>query len=131
MGDKNFRSTLLSICDWKGKTVFEAGVGTGRVTAIYADSAGRIIAADRSAHMIKAAKENLAQYSNKIEFAVKDNFSLSELAVKADIFIEGWACGHAVCDKPDTVEQIVETLGTGNEDPTDPSETLERFYKLL
>lgn len=149
--DKVFRNTLLSICDWKGKTVFEAGVGTGRVTAIYAGATNKIIAVDRSSHMISVAKKNLAQYLDKIEFAVKDNLSLSEFSVKADIFIEGWAFGHTVCDKPDSVERItemlvkqatdlikpcgkiifVETLGTGNEEPKVSRKPLERFYKLL
>ena len=149
--DKNFKNALLSICDWTDKTVFEAGIGTGRITAIYAGLAKKVIATDRSIHMIDAAKKNLDQYLSKIEFVVKDNFSLKELAVKADIFVEGWAFGHAVCDMPDKVEEIsevfikqasylvkpegkiilIETLGTGNEEPKPPAVPLEKFYTLL
>lgn len=149
--DRNFKNTLLSICDWTDKTIVEAGVGTGRVTAIYAGFAKRIIAVDRSANMIGAAKRNLVQYLDKIEFAVKDNLSLKELNIKADIFIEGWAFGHAICDTPDSVEEttevlvrqalslvkpdgkimFMETLGTGREEPKAPVVPLEKFYNLL
>jgi ubiquinone/menaquinone biosynthesis C-methylase UbiE len=149
--DKNLKNALLSICDWENKSIFEAGIGTGRVTAIYANLVKRIIAADRSIHMITAAKENLDQYLDKIEFVVKDNLSLKEIAIKADIFIEGWAFGHSVCDIPDSVEKIadvlvkqafslvkpegkiifIETLGTGNEEPKAPVAPLEKFYNLL
>ncbi len=149
--DKNFKNALLSICGWTGKTVVEAGVGTGRVTAVYAGIVKRIIAADRSIHMISAAKRNLSQYLNKIEFIVRDNLSLKDVASQNDIFIEGWSFGHIVCDMPDKIEEItkalvnqalslvkpegkiifIETLGTGNEEPKPPVETLRKFYSLL
>lgn len=150
--DGNFARELLSLCDWKDKTVFEAGAGTGRVTSIYAKLAKRIIVADRASHMIDRAKLNLADYSDKIIFEIKDNLHLSELTLKADIFVEGWSFGHSVCDVPyEEVDDItdklinqtlsltkpggrivlVETLGTGNENPKVPADNLRKFYDLL
>ena len=142
---------LHSILDWRGKTVLEGGLGTGRVTELFIDNARRVVGCDREAHMLEAARERLARCEDKLELRVADNFDLPVLTEKADVFIEGWSWGHAVVDGPDEVEAIaealfaqvrknlvpggfvvlIETLGTNALSPAAPHPRLAEFYQLL
>ena len=142
---------LHSIADWRGKTVLEGGLGTGRVTELFIEPARRIVGCDREAHMLEAARERLARCADKLELRVADNFDLPDLAEKADLFIEGWSWGHAVVDGPGEIEPIadglfaqvrknlvpsgfvvlIETLGTNALSPAAPHPRLAEFYQLL
>ncbi len=149
----NLWKALEATARWKGATVLEAGVGTGRVTGLYAASAARALCLDGSRHMIEFARNALSQQADKIEFGVADNLSLPAAEDPFDIFIEGWAFGHSVVDAPDrervseTTEHLVanavknvrpggtalilETLGTNVTSPGAPTETLGWFYDEL
>ena len=147
----NLPALLHKTCDWSGKTVNEAGIGTCRVSRLYLDQAARMFGYDRSPHMLERATQNLAGWKEKIELAVLDNLKLAELTLRADLFIEGWAFGHTVYDGPVSVEEnaqrlvdgclgllspggtamIIETLSTNAEDPAPPTEELAEFYSLL
>ena len=142
---------LRSIADWRGKTVLEGGLGTGRVTELFIDDARRVVGCDREAHMLEAARERLARFADKLELRVADNLDLPLLPEKADVFIEGWSWGHAVVDGPGEVEAIaealftqvrknlvpgglvvlIETLGTNALSPAAPHPRLAEFYQLL
>ena len=142
---------LRSIVDWRGKTVLEGGLGTGRVTETSIESVRRVVGCDREAHMLEAARERLARFADKLELRVADNFGLPLLTEKADVFIEGWSWGHAVVDGPGEVEAIaealfaqvrknlvpgglvvlIETLGTNALSPAAPHPRLTEFYQLL
>ena len=142
---------LRSIADWRGKTVLEGGLGTGRVTELFIDDARRVVGCDREAHMLEAARERLARFTDKLELRVADNLDLPLLPEKADVFIEGWSWGHAVVDGPGEVEAIIEalfaqvrkhlvpgglvvlieTLGTNALSPAAPHPRLAEFYQLL
>ena len=142
---------LRSIADWRGKTVLEGGLGTGRVTELFIDDARRVVGCDREAHMLEAARERLARFADKLELRVADNLDLPLLPEKANVFIEGWSWGHAVVDGPGEVEAIaealfaqtrknlvpgglvvlIETLGTNALSPAAPHPRLAEFYQLL
>ena len=142
---------LRSIADWRGKTVLEGGLGTGRVTEWFIEQARRVVGCDREAHMLEAARERLARFADKLELRVADNLDLPLLPEKADVFIEGWSWGHAVVDGPGEVEAIaealfaqtrknlvpgglvvlIETLGTNALSPAAPHPRLAEFYQLL
>jgi ubiquinone/menaquinone biosynthesis C-methylase UbiE len=146
----NLNEYLLTEFDWTGKSVFEIGVGTGRVTDIYIDKVDCVLAADRSPHMIDKAKNSLKNYNSKIDFRIIDNNNIPVLEEQYDIFIEGWSLGHTFNDnfgrhkdflkttlknirksvKAGGLLIIIETLGTMLDKPI-CSGNLHELYKLL
>ncbi len=147
----NLQKTLLSLFDWKNKDVIEAGIGTGRVTAKYISLVRSVCGLDREINMLNQAKSNLLPYAGKIKFEKCDNLNLNSIKETYDIFIEGWAFGHTICDHPgntaEVAEQLIsqaselldesgqicfiETLGTNCTSPKPPNEMLAAFYVLL
>ena len=148
---RHLPESLQSLVDWRDKTVLEGGVGTGRVTELYAEQARRVFGFDREAHMLAAARSRLDRFADKLELRVADNLSLPRLPEKADLFIEGWSWGHSIVDGPGPVAAIaatlfenvrknlvadgsvilIETLGTNCTMPVPPHPRLEEFYRLL
>ena len=146
----NLPAALRSIADFEGATVVELGAGTGRVTGIVAQQAGRVRAFDRSRHMLDQAAVNLSMFRN-VSLAEADNFSVPLPDGSADIVIEGWSFGHAVTTAGDGWRKaaealvaetarllapggtaiIIETLGTGFRVPTPPGEVLPAFSSWL
>ncbi|MGD9611607.1 MAG: class I SAM-dependent methyltransferase [Kiritimatiellia bacterium] len=142
---------LHSLVDWRGKTVLEGGLGTGRVTELFIAQARRWVGCDREPHMLAAARERLAPFADKLDLRVADNLALPVVSEKAEIFVEGWSWGHAVVDGPGDVEPIaealfanvrknlvpggfvvlIETLGTNALSPGAPHPRLAEFYQLL
>ena len=149
----NLYRALHELADWHGLSVFEAGVGTGRVTSTYIHQADSAYCCDRSEHMLAFAKDNLKKYTSKIEFAIAENSDLPELDRAFDVFIEGWSFGHATSDctskeeiiartsllvgsaekniKPGGVIILIESLGTNVELPSPPNKRLDIFYTAL
>ncbi len=147
----NIRDKLNSLFPFDGKTVIEFGVGTGRVTDLYAEKIKEAYCYDRSQHMINKAQENLKQFQNKLHFSVCDNNYISKINEKADFVIEGWSFGHTVIDSGEkgiakTDELITEcssllnkngkiiifeTLGTNTEQAAAPTKDLKLFYSHL
>lgn len=147
----NLARCLREVVDWSGKRVLEAGVGTGRVTQIYADSAASVVCLDRSTHMMDFAAHRLAAHRNKLQFRVADNMRLPKISPKFDLFIEGWSWGHSIVDPSRSVEStaeillagarhnlrkggtlvLIETMGSNSARPMAPQARLERFYELL
>ena len=147
----NLQKTLLSLFDWKNKTVIEAGIGTGRVTSKYIPIVKSVCGLDRAENMLQKAEKNLTQFLEKIEFKVCDNLNLASIKRKYDVFIEGWAFGHTVSDSPESINNTVEllinqvlsllnkngdicfieTLGTNYLQPEPPNNVLSLFYNIL
>ncbi len=94
----NLCRTLRGIVVWNDARVIETGLGTGRVTRCYVDVAARVRGYDRSAHMLARARENLAPWADRVELAPADHRALPVTSGAGDIFVEGWAFGHAVVD---------------------------------
>lgn len=126
---RSLPEALAGSAPWDGALVLEAGVGTGRVTRNYASRAARIVATDRSQHMLARAAVNLSQWSDRISYLVSDNLDLPSKVRAAErgsaprtesrgsdaalIFVEGWSFGHVVVDHSDEVESTTARLVAG------------------
>ncbi len=148
---RNLTNWLLSYIEWAGRTIVEAGAGTGRVTEIYSPLAKFATCFDRSEHMLQAARSRLKPYMSKLSFAVAENLDLPKLPQTRNVFIEGWSFGPAVIDSERPVEEvaelllrsacknltkdadvfIIETLGTNTTSPKAPAKRLYDFYTTL
>ena len=148
---RNIPDYLDKAVDFSGKTVVELGVGTGRLTEIYAQKAGAVFCFDRSPHMLEKAERNLIKFDKKIDFGICDNLKIDKIDRNADIIIEGWSFGHTVSDDYSRIEIvtseiienckkllnpggsiiIIESLGTNTSAVDAPNEALKQFYSLL
>jgi len=147
----NLRAVLRRAINWKNKTVYEAGIGTGRVTEMYIRRIRRLYGFDREQHMLDRCTRNLAAYSGRMILACADNYELQPAAEKADVFIEGWSFGHTVWEHRDNIDNaiarlirnidgtispagtavIIESLGTNTEEVGAMNEALHCFYTAL
>ena len=148
---ENLKKFLLKEIDWKDKIVFEAGIGTGRITEMYIHLAKQVIGADRAEHMLEKAERNLHSFPQKIQFVKMENDKLVFERDDFDIFIEGWSFGHTYLDDPKKTrfwlnrlfERLkitmksggtvifIETLGTCVDAPGDSIEVLNQFYSMI
>lgn len=128
----NLCRTLREIVVWHDARVVEAGIGTGRLTRCYFDVAARVQGYDRSVHMLARAEGNLAAWAGRVELAAADHRALPAESGAADIFVEGWAFGHAVVD---AASGAVGAPGSGaappGETPTSPAAAVERVTDEL
>ena len=146
--ENNLYKFLNDNIQWENKVVGEFGIGTGRVSRNYIDKAKKLFAYDNSQYMLDKAKENLAKWSDKIEYSVLDNSKLNTIENTFDIIIEGWSFGHLVVQENENRDQtiqylisetkkrakeiiFIETLGTNVESPNPPGEKLSQFYHAL
>jgi ubiquinone/menaquinone biosynthesis C-methylase UbiE len=129
--------------------IVEFGAGTGRMTRLLLFQSAHIMALDMSPAMLAQAQESLSMTGMpNWSLAVGDNGRMPIASNSADIVIEGWSFAHAVGWYPDTwrtqidamlaeMQRIVrpggtaillETMGTGNRQPTPPNEGLAELY---
>lgn len=146
----NLPALLWALADWNGRCVYEAGIGTGRVTTLYVEACLAAFATDRSDHMLAYAAQKLSPWANKLILQSGENLALPVAPWPADIFIEGWSFGHTLLDgKDDAVTTpalvaqaercvksggtiiLIETLGTAVAEPQPPDPRLAAFYKRL
>jgi ubiquinone/menaquinone biosynthesis C-methylase UbiE len=148
----NLPRALLEIADFNGKTVIELGAGTGRVTRILAPLAGRVLAFDRSPHMLERAGAYLShEIQRNVRLAEADNLAVPLPDSSAEILVEGWSFGHSVSReggdwkgtavkildecarlvKPGGTLILIETLGTGRRTPHAPGPRLPLFFSWL
>lgn len=120
----NLGHALNELAEWDGRVVAEAGVGTGRITRLYVDRAAQVFGFDRSSHMLRRARRNLARWTGKVRLARAVHDALPVADGTADIFVEGWAFGHAVTDRPGDVERVARELVAEAERVTRPGGTL-------
>ncbi|NDJ78507.1 MAG: class I SAM-dependent methyltransferase [Chloroflexi bacterium] len=135
-----------------GADIVECGAGTGRVTRLVAPAARRLLATDGSPAMLRLAVQQLSQAGHThCFFAAADHRALPFPDACADFTLEGWAFGHlavrhyeptfaAACRAIDEMQRVlrpggtmllIETLGTGYERPTPPSDELAHFFAYL
>jgi ubiquinone/menaquinone biosynthesis C-methylase UbiE len=150
--DGTLPAALWDIADFAGKAVVELGAGTGRVTRIVAARAGRVLAFDRSPHMLERARAALAaELGRNVSLSVADNRAIPLPPAAADIVLEGWSFGYTVNRsqdgwrsaaeallgevarllKPGGTAILIETLGTGHRTPVSFGGSLGSFYGWL
>lgn len=148
----NLFRTLDGITPLAGLDVVELGAGTGRLTRMLVPVVGSIRAFDASAHMLEVARRHLSETGLdnwSLEVAPNDRLPVADAS--ADLALEGWSIGHAVGWYPETWREeigralgemrrvlrpsgtmiVIETLGTGAETPTPPTEGLAQLYQWL
>lgn len=142
----NLMPAIAASCRLAGARVVEVGAGTGRLTCMLAPYVAHIDAFDRAPAMLEVARARLrALGQHHCALAVADARSLPIADGVADLAIEGWCFGHlagtpaideALAElrrvlRPGGAAMLVETLGTGCEEPTPPSPVLAALYRRL
>lgn len=145
----NILRALAEIRALSNLDVIELGAGTGRLTRLLAPLAARYLATDVSTHMLVMARKRRAD--GRYYLAAAENSRLPAADNSADVAIAGWSIGHQTGWYPDSwpkrVDRVVnemkrvlrpngtavilETLGTGTENPRPPTEALADYYKRL
>jgi ubiquinone/menaquinone biosynthesis C-methylase UbiE len=131
--------------------VVELGAGTGRMTGLLAPIVRSIRAFDISAHMLGTAAAKLKKNQwHHCSVGVADHRRLPVPSQMADLAISGWSVVYTVVDYPQNWVQelgqalcemrrvlrpggtiiILETMGTGFEQPT-PPDNLVAYYRFL
>jgi ubiquinone/menaquinone biosynthesis C-methylase UbiE len=147
----NILRALEEIAPLAGLDAVELGAGTGRLTGLLARRVRSIVACDASPHMLSAAAHRLAQSGlRNWRLAVADHRSLPLPDACADLAISGWSIaylkvwggrgwraevGKALREMQRTLRPggrtvILETLGTGHEQPVRPKK-LAAYYRFL
>jgi len=148
----NLLPALNQVHPLDGLDVVELGAGTGRLTCMVVPLVRTILAIDDSPHMLDVAVVKLAQAGRRNwTVAVADNRDLPVTGDVADLSLAGWSLGHFTSWYPETwrgeIERaiaqmkrvlrrggtavIIETLGTGSEEPHPPTDALAAYYALL
>jgi ubiquinone/menaquinone biosynthesis C-methylase UbiE len=148
----NILKTLQQIQPLDGIDVVEFGAGTGRLTLILAPLVKSLRAYDGSQHMLDVAIGKLkATGLTNWQAQVADNRAIPAEIASADVAIEGWSFGHFNGWYPETWREeagkaidemqrvlrpggtmiLLETMGTGFETPTPPTQGLADFYTWL
>ncbi len=148
----NLPRALHGSTSFEGTTVVELGAGTGRITEMVAPWCGKLLAFDRSRHMLELAESNArARGLRNVTFGVAENAAIPLPDATADIVIEGWSFGHSVSLAQSAWRPVAEallaesrrllrkggtlilivTLGTGSRMPEPPGPVLPVFYGLL
>ena len=148
----NLLPALQAIRPLDGLDVIEMGAGTGRLTRLLAPVVQSIRAYDASAHMLETARATLqATGTTNWTLEVGENHALPAPASSADLCIAGWSFGHCCGWYPDSWRDeigkalaemqrvlrprgtaiILETLGTGRETPSPPTDALAAYYHWL
>ena len=148
----NILMEIKKLSSLSGKDVVEMGAGTGRITGLLAPLVNSIKAFDISEHMLDFAETKLDKLNlNNWKLTVADNREIPLSDSCADLVISGWSIGYfaswentdwkkdtkkAVREmermlKPGGVILIIETLGTGHEQPIEPTKELADYYSYL
>jgi hypothetical protein len=148
---KNLNEFFNNEIIWDNKIIYEAGIGTGRVTSIYIDKVKYCYGFDRENHMLKKCANNLSNYLYKLNLEICENTDLSKIPETADVFIEGWSFMHSITENKNDYKSVfddiyhricellkkdgkiilIESLGTNVIEPTIPNIVFENFYLLL
>lgn len=147
----NILKAIRTILPIEGIDVVETGAGTGRVTCLLAPFVHSIQAYDSSDAMLEVARDRLAEMGlHNWSTGVADHRTLPAADACADLAISGWSVCYLVDWnrgdwKPDVRKALsemkrvlrpggklvlIETQGTGFENPHPPQHLLE-YYQFL
>jgi ubiquinone/menaquinone biosynthesis C-methylase UbiE len=151
--DGHLLPAIEAVAPLAGASVLEVGAGTGRITRLLVGRGASVVGVDRSPAMLAVARRHLEALgpTARWELRCEDARALSVPAGWADVALAGWVFGHfrrwfeadwqaevgraltamerAV--KPGGALVLVETLGTGREDPAPPSPALAEYFAWL
>jgi ubiquinone/menaquinone biosynthesis C-methylase UbiE len=147
----NLLPALQKITTFNDMQVVEFGAGTGRLTTQIAPLARSIQAYDISQHMLDLAAQKLTKSGlSNWSIQTADHRHVPATDHSADVIVSGWSVCYVVVDHPqgwqteidkvlDEMGRIlipggkiilIETLGTGFEQPTPPDHLIE-YYAYL
>jgi ubiquinone/menaquinone biosynthesis C-methylase UbiE len=147
----NIFKSLSAILPESNIDIVELGAGTGRLTRLLLPMAKSIHACDASQHMLEVARSALEVLGDNWTLHIADNRRLPVTDGTADLAIAGWSLGHSCGWYPETwreeidqaiaemrrvlrpggVMVILETLGTGQDQPAPPTPALAQYYQHL
>lgn len=149
--DKNIEQVFRELVPERDLHIVDMGAGTGRFTTMLAEQAACIKAFDLSEEMLQITARKLRERGISNWFTqVADHRSLPLEDQSADLVVSGWSICY-LCQteeekwednlaqvmaeiervlKPDGSVIIMETLGTGNEEPHPPL-FLRPYYEKL
>jgi ubiquinone/menaquinone biosynthesis C-methylase UbiE len=151
--DRHLLPALEAIVPLAGASALDVGAGTGRVTRLLAARAARVVGVDRAAAMLDVARAHLVAQAPPAawELHCADARALPVASASADVAVAGWVFGHLRYWMPEGWQAeigaalaemeralvpggtliIIETLGTGHEEPRPPSPELAEYYAWL
>jgi ubiquinone/menaquinone biosynthesis C-methylase UbiE len=147
----NILKALNEIRPMQGLEVVDLGAGTGRLTCMLAPVVDSIHAFDASGHMLEVARKKLqASGLENWQLEVAEHRSLPVPDASVDVALSGWSLVYsAIWAKGDwqielgeTLQEIrrvlrprgtiivLETMGTGFEEPHPPADLMDYFNYL-
>ena len=151
--DGHLLPAIEAVAPLPGASVLEVGAGTGRITRLLVGRGARVVGVDRSPAMLAVARRHLEAIGPSAgwELRCEDARELSVPGGWADLAVAGWVFGHfrtwfapgwqaevdralagmARALKPGGALVLIETLGTGREDPAPPSAALAEYFAWL
>jgi len=148
---RNLLRAIEGISSLNAKTVIDLGSGTGRIARLVASQVKRVVALDISFPMLEVARDKLTnQKSLNSITAVADHRQIPLGRQSVDLVISGWSVCYLVdwyrstwktelktafsemkrILRPDSKIILIETQGTGFEEPRPPEHLLEYFKYL-
>src|SRR5690349_18456670 len=144
---------LEAIAPVAAARVLEVGAGTGRITRLLVGRGAHVTAVDSAPAMLAIARRHLEALGapSLWELHCADAAALPVASGWADVAVAGWVFGHLRYWMPDDWQAsittalgemrralkpggaliVIETLGTGREDPRPPSPQLAEYFEWL
>jgi ubiquinone/menaquinone biosynthesis C-methylase UbiE len=150
--DGKLGPALNDVHPLRGANVVDVGAGTGRITRLLLEhGANHVIVTEVESAMLERARRSLDQFADRVRFELADARHLPVASSEVDLAIAGWVFGHfrywmpddwratvgAALDELDRVVRpggsiiVIETLGTGTEQPAAPNPSLAEYYGWL
>lgn len=151
--DGQLLPAIEALCPLRGARVVEVGAGTGRITRQLVAQGAQVLASDRAPAMLAIARAHLEALGKPEAWQLveADARALPAPSGEADLAIAGWVFGHlrhwlpdgwreaigaALAEMKRTLRPggtliIIETLGTGREEPAPPNPALAEYYAWM
>lgn len=149
--DRNLSAALHALADLSGKQILDAGAGTGRIAQLLDRVDRQIIGVDRIPAMLAENQRMRARQGGGWSLVQADLRSLPFPQGEFEITICGWAIGHWCfwstqewqqqvdrllaelerVTRPGGWLMVLETLGTGTQQPGPPNPKLAEYYQRL